>query len=450
MGGAHGEKGEHGELYGYDSSDSESQSSDDNLNVKTDTDYIHFVNAYSKHPKLQEAGLTLIVDHSGRIAKRPTIKDVVANRHVVMATIQGSLSCENRAPQMSAYTLQRALLQWYTKQRLFPHGLSALIPAVSDWALKNGAILKKLVSRFRRLLKKATRAKNKKLQRMKDYAVKIGWPLPKDGRGNPGNLSELPDIRMSSSKSSVVSGLGSSEVSTQSSIMAKLVRVADQLKAFEVGKSSGDASPKDSPPVTDASSKTKENQITKGSRSNRLAEIFRISKLRRLSGAPRSDPVSPEQKHPDGESGPPGVPDFVMKSLGNGAPVPKAFPLHSQYVANMKASREAAAEREGNDHAVDSSGDEVSEKPRKSKKKRTQEARNATTQSGSPWNYNSVRLSFIHAAKKDKGLNYKQAKELWDNSQEKKQILAPVPLAELKRRKFVAKSCNANPWAKLP
>ena len=29
-----------------------------------------------------EAGLTLIVDHSGRIAKRPTIKDVVANRHV--------------------------------------------------------------------------------------------------------------------------------------------------------------------------------------------------------------------------------------------------------------------------------------------------------------------------------------------------------------------------------
>ena len=94
--------------------------------------------------------------------------------------------------------------------------------------------------------------------------------------------------------------------------MAKLVRVADQLKAFEVGKSSGDASPKDSPPVTDASSKTKENQITKGSRSNRLAEIFRISKLRRLSGAPRSDPVSPEQKHPDGESGPPGVPDFVL------------------------------------------------------------------------------------------------------------------------------------------
>ena len=41
----------------------------------------------------------------------------------------------------------------------------------------------------------------------------------------------------------MVSGLGSSEVSAQSSIMAKLVRVADQLKAFEVGKSPGETSP---------------------------------------------------------------------------------------------------------------------------------------------------------------------------------------------------------------
>ena len=139
-----------------------------------------------------------------------------------------------------------------------------------------------------------------------------------------------------------------------------------------------------------------------------------------------------------------------MKALGDGAPVPKAFPLHSQYVAKMKASREAAAEGEGGDQAVDSSGDEGSEKPRKSKKKPTKEARKATTPSGSPWNYNSIRLSFIHAARKEKGLNFKAAKELWDHSQEKRDFLAPISLAELKRRKFVAKSCAANPWAKLP
>jgi len=64
---------------------------------------------------------------------------------VVMATIKGSLQCENKAPQMSAYTIQNAILQFYTKYRLFPQGLSALVPAVVDWALKHGAIIKKLV-----------------------------------------------------------------------------------------------------------------------------------------------------------------------------------------------------------------------------------------------------------------------------------------------------------------
>ena len=126
-------------------------------------------------------GLTFTIDHSGRVAKRPTIKDLVANRHapaqesdtfalfiflgihdartftvscfitkikwlkVVMATIKGSLHCVNKAPQMSAYTIQHAILQFYTKHKLFPQGLSALVPAVVDWALKHGAIIKKLV-----------------------------------------------------------------------------------------------------------------------------------------------------------------------------------------------------------------------------------------------------------------------------------------------------------------
>ena len=53
MAGADAEKDEHG-MPNSDSWDSESQSSDDDLNVKSDTDYIHFMNAFSKHPKLQE------------------------------------------------------------------------------------------------------------------------------------------------------------------------------------------------------------------------------------------------------------------------------------------------------------------------------------------------------------------------------------------------------------
>lgn len=138
----------------------------------------------------------------------------------------------------------------------------------------------------------------------------------------------------------------------------------------------------------------------------------------------------------------------VMKALGDGD-VPKAFPLHSQYVPNMKASREAAAEGEGDDHAIFSSGDEGSEKPQKTKKRKTKDAKTAIP-SESPWNYSSIRKSFIDAARNEKGLKYKEAKDLWDNSQEKRDFLAPIPLAELKRRKFVEKTCNANPWAKLP
>ena len=92
--------------------------------------------------------------------------------------------------------------------------------------------------------------------------------------------------------------------------MAKLVRVANQLKAFEVGKPSGFASPvgKDPPPVVDAESKIQETNQGKV----KLSQIFQRSKMRRLNGAAQSDPVSPEQKHADGISGPPGVPDYVL------------------------------------------------------------------------------------------------------------------------------------------
>ena len=82
--------------------------------------------------------------------------------------------------------------------------------------------------------------------------------------------------------------------------MAKLVRVANQLKAFEVGKPSGFASPvgKDPPPVVDAESKTQETNQGKV----KLSQIFQRSKMRRLNGATQSDPVSLEQKHADGIS----------------------------------------------------------------------------------------------------------------------------------------------------
>ena len=60
---------------------------------------------------------------------------------VVLAAIKG---CGGK-PRVSAYTLQNALLQFYTEENLFPPGLFADIPAVQSWALKHAVAIKKLV-----------------------------------------------------------------------------------------------------------------------------------------------------------------------------------------------------------------------------------------------------------------------------------------------------------------
>ena len=61
---------------------------------------------------------------------------------VLLAVIKGAQG----APRVSAYTMQDALLRFYTKHRLFPSGLYAEIPAVQSWALKYGLAIKKIVT----------------------------------------------------------------------------------------------------------------------------------------------------------------------------------------------------------------------------------------------------------------------------------------------------------------
>ncbi len=159
---------------------------------------------------------------------------------VVLAAVKGSLKrTYSKAPQLSAYTIQKAILVFYTDNKLFPEGLHAALPSVSDWALKMAAIVKKLVgvvdhtksvfynfrasevkqpirltsstflkricficckhglgqccpcpralevSRFRRLTKRAKNAKSKRLQRMKKSARSLGWPNDEVGLINP-------------------------------------------------------------------------------------------------------------------------------------------------------------------------------------------------------------------------------------------------------------------------
>lgn len=64
---------------------------------------------------------------------------------VVLACVKGSLNRTAQSPQLSAWTVQKALLIFYQDKQLFPEGLSPAIPAVADWALKTGVICRKLV-----------------------------------------------------------------------------------------------------------------------------------------------------------------------------------------------------------------------------------------------------------------------------------------------------------------
>lgn len=47
---------------------------------------------------------------------------------------------------MGAYTMQEALLRFFTLHKLYPTGVYSEIPAVQDWALKYGLAIKKLVT----------------------------------------------------------------------------------------------------------------------------------------------------------------------------------------------------------------------------------------------------------------------------------------------------------------
>ena len=60
--------------------------------------------------------------------------------------------------------------------------------------------------------------------------------------------------------------------------------------------------------------------------------------------------------------------------------------------------------------------------------------------------YSELRTRFIQE-QKEQGATHKAAADGWDKSQMKKQLLGSLSLGELKRRHFVDKTAEANPWA---
>jgi hypothetical protein len=133
--------------------------------------------------------------------------------------------------------------------------------------------------------------------------------------------------------------------------------------------------------------------------------------------------------------------------LGDGD-VPKTFPLSDQYVNTIKKAKEAM------DGCLSEPDSENPHEKSKKPKKGTKTQKKTTKREGKPkgekvdssWKYGEIRSSFIKSAR-GKGMDFNTAKSLWNESREKKELLAGLTLCELKRRKFVDKTCKTNPWS---
>lgn len=61
--------------------------------------------------------------------------------------------------------------------------------------------------------------------------------------------------------------------------------------------------------------------------------------------------------------------------------------------------------------------------------------------------YSSIRKAFIQNLK-SQGVTSSEANDGWNKSDQKRRLLATLPLQELKRRKFVPAGTTVHPWAK--
>ena len=165
----------------------------------------------------------------------------------------------------------------------------------------------------------------------------------------------------------------------------------------------------------------------------------------------------------------------VLNTLGSTATAPAAFALSEQYVkrgCQEEDDGDSEAEGEASGEAKKPrKGPKPGKKPKAKAKSRIKVKLNAlkraaaknrgqaqvqalrgaqdceasdskSLQKYSPHLYAEQRKIFIGAS----GKTYKEACEAWKTSAERSKLLSQVSLGELKRRKFVPKGCQENPF----
>ena len=126
----------------------------------------------------------------------------------------------------------------------------------------------------------------------------------------------------------------------------------------------------------------------------------------------------------------------------------KPFPQNAQY--------QKAFEADDQDGDVKKSGTKKGPSKKKKAAKKRADVKNLpkepAKQDDGPVEYQAnqyakMRQDFIDCAKADRGLSFKDAASEWNCSSQKRKMLAGLSIPELRRRRFISKDCDRNPWA---
>ena len=123
----------------------------------------------------------------------------------------------------------------------------------------------------------------------------------------------------------------------------------------------------------------------------------------------------------------------------------RSFPLNAQYKGALTAEEDNADDDQDDAASPERKPKATRAKPVSKqvlKKKRCQASAACVASAYKPHLYNEKRKIFLAAS----SLPYKEAVQAWNGSEERRVLLSGLSLRELKKRKFVPKTCNVNPF----
>ena len=142
----------------------------------------------------------------------------------------------------------------------------------------------------------------------------------------------------------------------------------------------------------------------------------------------------------------------TLKTLGD---APKPFPQSAQYKNNSKGESGGGPDPD----EAELQAEEPRKPKSKSTRKRRPDVKSAKVKKGDakaaaasdentsePWIYSQIKGEFIKSMV-NSGVSKGQAVEAWNQSSQKRNFLSTVSVPELKRRRFIEKGCDHNPWA---